>query len=92
MARFSYKCPEHGDFTVTLKKRVKKMPCPECQKESCAIIRAGTIQVVERLDNGAMARAVERLHDIDDIMYDRSEEHSKLQKDLMGIVEDEDEE
>lgn len=90
MARFKYECPEHGEFIVSLEKREKKVNCPQCNKESRAIIRAGTVQVIERLDNGAMARAVERLSNIEEIMFERSESHSKMEKERMGIVEEED--
>ena len=89
MARFKYKCPEHGEFTISLEKREKKVNCPQCNKSSRAIIRAGTIQVIERLDNGAMARAVERLHNVEEVLEERSENHSKMEKERMGIVEEE---
>lgn len=89
MARFKYKCPDHGEFVVCLDKREKKANCPHCGKESRAIIRAGTIQVMERLDNGAMARAVERLSNIEEVMSERSDAHSKMEKERMGIVEEE---
>lgn len=77
MAWFSYKCPEHGQFRVTLEKRVPKIACPSCGKESCAIIKIGSTQIVERLDNGLMGRAVERLHNIEEIMNERADKHTK---------------
>lgn len=76
MAWFSYKCPEHGTFRITLGKRVPKMKCPTCGIESCAIIKIGTTQIVERLDNGLMGRAVERLHNIEEIMNERADKHT----------------
>lgn len=77
MAWFSYKCEEHGIFTKSLQKREKKQVCPKCGKESLAIIKAGSVSIVEKLDNGAMSRAVERLHNIEEIMNDRADAHDK---------------
>lgn len=76
MAWFTYKCPDHGEYKISLQKREKTHLCPLCQKESKAIIKAGSISVVERLDNGAMARTVERLYNIEEIMSDRADKHS----------------
>jgi hypothetical protein len=79
MAWFTYECLEHGRFTASLPKREKKYKCPVCQVEGGAIIKGGdTMQVLERLDNGAMARAVERLVDIEQIMEERSDKHSNF--------------
>ena len=77
MARFTYKCKEHGEFTVSLNKRSPKYACPTCGTESYPSVKAATISVVEKLDNGAMSRAVERLHNVEEIMNDRSDKHSK---------------
>lgn len=85
MAWFKFKCPEHGEFTKSLSKREKKLPCPKCGAESLVIIKSASISVVERLDNGAMARTVERLHNIEEIMNDRADAHDKK----MGYVPDE---
>jgi hypothetical protein len=38
---------------------------------------SGSVSIVERLDNGIMGRAVERLHNIEEIMNDRADKHSK---------------
>jgi hypothetical protein len=77
MARFSYSCVEHGEFKVSLPKREKTYPCPICKVEALAILKTGTISIVERLDNGAMSRRVERLHNIEEIMNDRADKHSE---------------
>ena len=77
MARFSYECKTHGNFTVSLSRREKKYNCPTCGQESVAIIKSGSISIMESLDNGAMARRVERLHNIEDIMENRSDKHEK---------------
>lgn len=76
MAWFSYKCPVHGPFRLTLEKRVPKQKCPSCGTESCAIIKMGTTQIIEKLDNGLMGRAVERLHNIEEIMNERADKHT----------------
>lgn len=85
MARFSYKCEDHGVFTVSLEKREKRYNCPECGKESVAIIKSGSISIMESLDNGAMARRVERLHNIEEIMEERSTKH---ERDVLGLKEE----
>jgi hypothetical protein len=77
MAWFTYKCEEHGKFKVSLTKREKLRPCPTCSKDACAIIQLGTTRIVERLDNGAMARAVERLHNVEEIMEERANKHAE---------------
>jgi hypothetical protein len=85
MAWFSYKCEDHGVFTKSLDKREKKQLCPKCGKESLALIKAGSVSIVEKLDNGAMSRAVERLHNIEEIMSNRADEHDKK----MGLTDEE---
>ena len=87
MAWFTYKCNDHGIFRVSLEKRAKKHNCPECNKESQAVLRVGSTQVMERLDNGAMARSVERLHNIEEIMEKRADDHTK---EVMKKLGDED--
>lgn len=77
MARFTYNCPNHGHFKVSLKKREKTVKCPQCDSDSSVIIIVGSTSIVERLDNGAMGRAVERLHNIEEIMNERADKHTK---------------
>lgn len=77
MARFSYKCSEHGDFTVSLDKRLKTHLCPKCGQPSKTVYKGGSVQVMERLDNGLMARAVERLHNAEDLTNEIAEADSK---------------
>jgi hypothetical protein len=82
MAWFTYSCREHGEFKKSLPKRERRQPCPACNMESDAIIKAsGSVSIVERLDNGVMARKVERLHNIEEIMSDRADKHSGPQED-----------
>lgn len=77
MAWFTYKCEEHGEFRRVFNVREKVAKCLKCDKDCKSVIRIGTVQVVERLDNGVMARAVERLHNIEDIMNERADKHSE---------------
>lgn len=39
------------------------------------------MQMVERLDNGLMPRAVERLHNIEEIMAERDSKHAIAEED-----------
>jgi hypothetical protein len=73
MAWFSYKCPAHGEFRLSLVKRQKVQPCPTCSVESIAVVRSGTSRIVEILDNGVMERRVEALKDIEDILEARND-------------------
>jgi vacuolar-type H+-ATPase subunit D/Vma8 len=40
------------------------------------VMKPATMQMVERLDNGLMPRAVERLHNIEEIMEERDRNHA----------------
>lgn len=73
MAWFKFACPTHGQFTVSLEKREVSRNCPKCGVESDGVIGIGTTQVMERLDNGLMGRAVERLHNIEEILDERAD-------------------
>lgn len=86
MAWFKYKCPTHDAFSVSLAKREREVSCPKCQQLSKPIIGVGSTQIVERLDNGAMARAVERLHNIEEIMNDRADQHTEQD----ALIQDDD--
>lgn len=85
MAWFSYKCKEHGVFKKSLEKREKLFPCPICGEPSSPVIKSGNVSIMERLDNGAMSRAVERLHNIEEIMSERADSHDRK----MGIKNEE---
>ena len=81
MAWFSYKCKNHGDFKVSLNKRNNEYPCPICSQVSFPVLKVGSKQVIEKLDNGIMVRAVERLEDVEQMMKERNDSHrSKLGK------------
>lgn len=86
MAVFSYRCEEHGEFKKRLTKREKLADCPVCGKASLPVLRAGSMQHLEKLDNGAMVRAIERLQDIDEIMEERELNHKKR----LGKLDDQD--
>ncbi len=77
MAWFSFQCKDHGKFTLSLEKREKIQKCPKCGQDSRAIIKIGSSQIVERLDNGAMARAVERLHNVEELINERAEKFAQ---------------
>lgn len=77
MAHFTYNCPEHGEFKVSLDRRQKTCQCPRCSLDCKPVIKAGTVRIVEVLDNGAMAKRVERLHNIEEIMEERDRKSSE---------------
>ncbi len=78
MAWFTFECPKHGQFKISLPKREKIAPCKlgGCLEVCKCVIKSGSVSVVESLDNGAMMRRVERLHNIEEIMNDRADKHS----------------
>lgn len=76
MPWFTYKCQEHGEFKASLSKREQTQKCPECDNICYSVIKSASVSIVERLDNGAMARTVERLHNIEEIMSERADKHS----------------
>lgn len=79
MPIFTYKCPDHGEFKKYLDKRLKVLYCDKCGKESKSIVKIGSITVMERLDNGAMARAVERPHNIEELIDERNSKWEEQQ-------------
>jgi len=75
MAWFRYECSDHGQFRLTLPSRKKDLKCPDCDNICKPIYKAPSVRIIERLDNGAMGRRVERLHNIEDIMYERDKKY-----------------
>ena len=61
---------------MSLESRAKTTKCPRCGAESRVILKVGSSQILERLDNGVMPRAVERLHNVEEIMADRDAAHT----------------
>lgn len=76
-------------FTKLLKIREKTLPCPTCGELSTNQLKAGTVRVMDHLDNGLMARAVERLADIEEINEKDAEIDNTRFKERMGISDDE---
>lgn len=89
MAWFTYICPEHGTFRASLLRRSKQQPCPECGADSKIVLRAGSVRSTEIRDNGAMARSVERLTDIEEIMEERADKHTRDTMEKLGFTEEE---
>jgi len=69
MAVYHYVCPKCELFVKTFKKGLK---CNKCGTEMVRNSTGSRYDVKEVLDNGIMARRVERLKDIEEIMKDRS--------------------
>lgn len=54
-----------------------EQPCPKCNKNMARSPRPPTSQVMEVVDNGLMSKRVERLNDIESILKERSDKHSR---------------
>jgi len=77
MAWFRYQCRLcHKIKRVSLQARVKEMPCDTCGGTMRSLVEVGSARTVEVLDNGIMARKVERLHNVEEIMAERDAKHS----------------
>jgi AICAR transformylase/IMP cyclohydrolase PurH len=78
MAKFTYKCPEHGEFFTVQEKGGRSAKCPKCEKDSVRVLTtSSTIRVVEVIDNGLMAKSVERLTNIEELIDQRNDLHKK---------------
>lgn len=77
MAWFTFVCEKHGEFRLSLPKRQYTAQCPKCGAMCKHVFKAATMQVIERLDNGAMGRAIERLANIEEILKERAQRHSE---------------
>jgi putative FmdB family regulatory protein len=77
MAIFSFKCPEHGNFSKYLKTGSSKTECPKCGAESTRVLGIGTVRVTEVIDNGMMHKSIERPTDIEEMMDERNAIHNK---------------
>jgi hypothetical protein len=78
MPKFSYKCPSCSTvFSLTLSKREAKVKC-SCGSSADNIFRVeGGVSIMEKLDNGLMARAVVRLHNIEEIVAERADREER---------------
>lgn len=75
MALFYYKCEEHGIFCVLLSTQKKEYECPKCNKKAKLQLNAGSVNVVEKIDNGYMPRAVTWIKDAPEVMRKRSKKN-----------------
>lgn len=76
MAWFTYRCGHCGrEFKESLPKRLSYMVCKYmCGGLADNVMKPGTAIVYERLDNGAMAKAVERIHNVEELIDERAKE------------------
>ena len=83
MAWFSYKCAKCGrEFKQSLSKREQFVKClAECNGQAENVVKTGTSSVHERLDNGAMARSIERLHNVEELMEERAAQTNEQEND-----------
>jgi DNA-directed RNA polymerase subunit RPC12/RpoP len=89
MAWFTYECPTcKRDVLQRLPKRLPQVICKECGTTIFPKLKIGTSRMVEVLDNGLMAKKVERLHNVEDIMQERD---AKFKKDTERQEVDDDE-
>lgn len=89
MPLFRYLCP---DCKVDVSKlhAAKERPsfvCPACGGALVRNPKGPSTQVVERLDNGAMGKAVERLADAERLYSERSKTHTKEIRKNLGLEE-----
>lgn len=84
MAWFAYECSRcKRRCRLSLEKRAPKVPCGVCGDgaDMLPILKPGTSRTMEVLDNGAMARRVERYHDVEEIIEKRADDHWKPPQD-----------
>lgn len=93
MGWFTYQCTSCGvRKKVSLDERLPEIKCDAydlisdgpCGKTAKPVLKPSHVKVVEQLDNGIMPRRVERIHNVEEILAERSDKHS--------IPEDEDDE
>lgn len=88
MPTFTFKCLTHGYFEKWQKESAKITLCPQCLSQSPKVFRvSGGVSIVERLDNGLMGRAVERLHNIEEIVNEQADKSSREFREKAGEVE-----
>jgi hypothetical protein len=90
MPRYTFVCPHHGEIEVSLPKRQPLGRfCLKCDQECKNIFKAkGGVSVMERLDNGLMGRAVERLHNIEEIVKERADKDLKEYLEKVELKDD----
>lgn len=79
---YRYDCPTCGEIKRLLTVKASKKPqvCKECGSDLTRAAKGASSKIVETLDNGIMARKVERLADAERIFKERSENHHKLRE------------
>jgi hypothetical protein len=68
-------CKAEDDRLLSSSADISGVPCRKCGRRAPCMRRAAhgpSVQVMERLDNGAMPRAVERLADAERLYADRA--------------------
>jgi hypothetical protein len=86
MPWFTYFCKLCGrQWQQSLPTREPYVKClSTCPGTAVNVRKAGTSIVYERLDNGAMARAVERPHNIEEMIEERSDQSVPQPDDVLG--------
>ena len=82
MPAVTYRCPKCGWELkrVTSGRPDPSVPCRgkmDCGGTANRVIGSPTVKVVETMDNGLMARPVEQIKDIGEIMKERSKKHGE---------------
>jgi hypothetical protein len=89
MPWFTYKCTScNHRVKVILDERLPEIKCDAydlmsdgpCGQPMKPVLKAANVKVVEQLDNGAMVRKVERIHNIEEILQERSDKFSVQQE------------
>jgi DNA-directed RNA polymerase subunit RPC12/RpoP len=62
--------------------QVKDARCKQCEGKIKRQPRAPSTQVMERLDNGVMKRALERLSNAEELHKERAKSDPRIKKDL----------
>jgi hypothetical protein len=72
MPAFNFKCRACGPFRKLLDRSAKAHPCPKCSSPARRDPKPPTSNVTETLDNGIMARRVERIQGATEIYSERA--------------------
>jgi len=68
-----------------LEKEPESLQCPVCGSDLVRDMKGPSARVVERLDNGVMPKALERLADAERLFKDRAEKHRESMKENVKI-------
>lgn len=69
-------------------KQQNEVTCKECGSKLERLASGPSTQVMEKLDNGAMGKSIERLADAQRLFAERSRNSTKEYKKSMGIQEE----